>query len=89
MIFTSPLRDAPILVVPFHEFVLYRAAERNEKPGFVDAGAGKSFSYKELVKDVYLAFASSGCGKREVLRCCFPTSLSSRSRFTVCLLPEA
>jgi acyl-CoA synthetase (AMP-forming)/AMP-acid ligase II len=66
MIFKSPHADLPIPPVPFHEFVLCHANELGEKPAFIDAETGRSFTYRELVRDVYrCAGALAACGLRK------------------------
>jgi acyl-CoA synthetase (AMP-forming)/AMP-acid ligase II len=75
MIFTSPHADLPIPPVPFHEFVLCHATELGEKPVFIDAETGRSFTYRELVRDVYRcagALAARGLRKGDVFALLLP-----------------
>lgn len=66
MIFTSHPNEMPIPAVPFHDFVLRHANELNEKPAFIDAESGRSFTYRHLVRDAYrCAGALTGRGLRK------------------------
>jgi acyl-CoA synthetase (AMP-forming)/AMP-acid ligase II len=75
MIFRSPHADVPIPPIAFHEFVLCHANELDEKPALIDAETGRSFTYKELVRDVYRcngALATRGLRKGDVFALLLP-----------------
>jgi acyl-CoA synthetase (AMP-forming)/AMP-acid ligase II len=77
MVFTSPHADVAIPAVPFHEFVLYRATDAKEQPVFITAENGRSFSYKDLLRDTYRcagALAAHGLRKGDVFALLLPNS---------------
>jgi acyl-CoA synthetase (AMP-forming)/AMP-acid ligase II len=75
MVFTSPHADIALPAGPFHEDVLYRAAEAKEQPVFITAENGRSFSYKDLLRDTYRcagALVAHGLRKGDVFALLLP-----------------
>ena len=75
MIYHSPLPDMAIPDVPLTPIVLRRAAERGDKPAFVDGSSGRTLTYGELaagVRRMASGLARRGFCKGDVLAICAP-----------------
>ena len=69
MVIRSAFPDVEIPDVSLTDFVLARAAERGDKPAFIDAPSGRTISYAQLLELVRAAaggLAARGFGKGEV-----------------------
>jgi acyl-CoA synthetase (AMP-forming)/AMP-acid ligase II len=77
MIFRSPFPDVEIPDVALADFVLEHAAERGDKPAFIDGPSGRAVSHAEVAKSVRRcagALAASGVAKGDVVALCAPNS---------------
>jgi acyl-CoA synthetase (AMP-forming)/AMP-acid ligase II len=75
MIYRSPLGDVTVPDVTLPAFVLEHAAERADKPAFVDGPTGRTLVYSELVRAVGSLAAglrARGFGAGDVLALCAP-----------------
>lgn len=69
MVIRSAFPDVEIPDVSLTDFVLARAAERGDKPAFIDAPSGRTISYAQLLELVRAAaggLAARGFGKGDV-----------------------
>jgi acyl-CoA synthetase (AMP-forming)/AMP-acid ligase II len=69
VVIRSAFPDVEIPDVSLTDFVLARAAERGDKPAFIDAPSGRTISYAQLLELVHAAaggLAARGFGKGEV-----------------------
>jgi acyl-CoA synthetase (AMP-forming)/AMP-acid ligase II len=69
VVIRSAFPDVEIPDVSLADFVLARAAERGDKPAFIDAPSGRTISYAQLVELAHAAaggLAARGFGKGEV-----------------------
>ena len=88
MIHRSPYPDLEIPPVPFHEFVLGRAAALGAKPALICGVTGRTLSYSELadgVERVASGLAARGFKKGEVLALFAP----NRPEFALAFLGAA
>lgn len=78
MIYRSPLPEVSIPEVPLPQFVLQRAAERGDKPAFIDGTSGCTLTYAELadgVKRVASSLAKRGFKKGDVFAVYSPNTV--------------
>jgi 4-coumarate--CoA ligase len=75
--FASPLPDVNIPDLPLTPFVFAHAAQRGDRPAFVDGATGRTMSYAELddaVRRLAGGLVAAGLGKGEVLAIMAPNS---------------
>jgi acyl-CoA synthetase (AMP-forming)/AMP-acid ligase II len=69
VVIRSPFPDVEIPDMSFTEFVLARAGEHHDKPAFIDASSGRTFTYGQMCASVHglaAGLSERGFGKGDV-----------------------